>query len=48
LGSFLHFLVTLSLSVPNILLSTLFSNILSLGSSLDVSDQVPHPYVREG
>jgi hypothetical protein len=27
---------------PNILLSTLFSNTLSLRSSLKVSDQVPH------
>jgi hypothetical protein len=28
---------------PNILLSTLFSNTLSLCSSLSVTDQVPHP-----
>jgi len=46
LGSFLHSLVTLSLSVPNILLSTLFSNILSLGSSLKMCDQVTHPYKK--
>ena len=29
---------------PNILLNTLFSNTLSLRSSLNVSDQVSHPY----
>jgi len=29
---------------PNILLSTLFSNTLSLRSSLNVSDQVSHPH----
>jgi hypothetical protein len=29
---------------PNILLSTLFSNTLSLCSSLNVRDQVSHPY----
>jgi len=34
----------LSLFGPNILLSTLFSNTLSLRSSLNVSDQVSHPY----
>jgi hypothetical protein len=44
LCSFLHSLVTSSLLGPNILLKTLFSNILSLRSSLNVSDQVPHPY----
>jgi hypothetical protein len=33
-----------SLLDPNILLSTLFSNILSLYSSLNVRDQVSHPY----
>jgi len=41
---FSHFPVTLSLLGPNILLNTLFSNILSLPSSLSVSDQVSHPY----
>ena len=35
-------------SVISTLLNTLCSNILSLGSSLDVSDQVPHPYARGG
>jgi hypothetical protein len=33
-----------SLLVPNILLSTLFSNTLNLRSSLNVRDQVSHPY----
>jgi hypothetical protein len=42
LGSFLHSLVTSSLSGPNILLYALFSNTLSLQSSLNVSDQVTH------
>jgi len=40
--------VTSSLSGPNILLSTPFSNILSLGSSLNVSDQVSSPYKTIG
>ena len=44
LCSLLHSPVTLSLLGPNILLSTLFSNTLSLLSSLNVSDQVSHPY----
>ena len=35
--------VTSSLLGPNILLNTLFSNTLSLRSSLNVSDQVSHP-----
>ena len=39
LCSFLHSPVTLSLLGPNILLNTLFSNTLSLRSSLNVSDQ---------
>jgi hypothetical protein len=34
----------LSLLGPNILHNTLFSNTLSLRSSLSVSDQVSHPY----
>jgi len=33
---------------PNILLSTLFSNTLSLRSSFNVSDQVSHPYKTRG
>jgi hypothetical protein len=39
LCSFLHSPVTSSLLGPNILLNTLFSNTLSLRSSLSVSDQ---------
>ena len=46
--SFLHSLVSLSLLGPNIILNTLFSNILSLRSSLNVSDQVSHPYTTTG
>jgi len=48
LCSFLHSPVTTSLPGPNMLLSTLFSNTLSLRSSLDVSDQVSHPYKETG
>jgi hypothetical protein len=33
---------------PNTLLNTLFSNTLSLRSSLNVSDQVSHPYKTTG
>ena len=47
LCSFLHSPVTLFLLGPNIF-STLFSNILSLCSSLNVSDQVSHPYKTTG
>ena len=43
LCSFLHSLVTSSLLRPNILLNTLFSDTLSLRSSLNVSDQVSQP-----
>jgi hypothetical protein len=42
------FPVTSSLLGPNTLLNTLFSNILSLRSSLSVSDQVSHPYKITG
>ena len=45
---FLHSPVTSSLSSPNIFLSTLFSNTLSLRASVNVSDQVSHPYKTEG
>ena len=48
LCSFLHSPVTSSLLGPNILLNTLFSNILSLRSSLIVSDQVSRPYKTTG
>ena len=45
---FLHSLVTSSLLASNILLNTLFSNTLSLHSSLKVSNQVPHTYKTTG
>ena len=48
LCSFLHSPVTSSLLDPNILLSTLFLNTLSLCSSLNISDQVSHPYKTTG
>jgi hypothetical protein len=40
----LRYSVTSSLLGQHILLNTLFSNTLSLRSSLNVSDQVPHPH----
>ena len=43
LCSFLHSLVISSFLGPNIPLNTLFSNTLSLRSSLNVNDQVSHP-----
>ena len=46
LCSLLHSTVTSLLLGPNILLSTLFSNTLTLRSSLNVSDQVSHPYTK--
>jgi hypothetical protein len=48
LCSFLQPPVTSSLSGPNILLSTLFSNTLNLCSSLYVKYQVSHPYKIAG
>jgi hypothetical protein len=48
LCSLLHSPAASSLLDPNILLSTLFSNTLSLCSSLRVSDQVSHPYKTTG
>ena len=48
LCSFLHSPVNPSLLGPNILLNTLFSNTLSLCSSLNVSDHVSHPYKTTG
>jgi hypothetical protein len=44
LGSFIQPPFTSSLFGPNILLSPLFSSKLSLCSSLNVGDQVSHPY----
>jgi len=48
LYSFLHSPVTSSLLGQHIPLITLFSNILSLRSFLNVSDQVSHPYTTAG
>ena len=48
LCSFLHSPVTSYLLGPNILLNNLFSNTLSLRSSLSVSDQVSHPCKTKG
>ena len=48
LCSFLHSPVTSSLLGTNIPLSTLFSYTLSLRYSLNISDQVPHPYKTTG
>jgi hypothetical protein len=48
LRSFLQSPVTSSLFGPNIHLSILFSNTLSLCSSLNVRDQVSHPYRTAG
>ena len=48
LCSFLHLIVTLSLLGPNILVSTLFWNTLSLRSSLNIRDQLSHPYKITG
>jgi len=39
---------TSSLLGPNILFNTIFSNTLSFLSSLNVSDQVSHPYKTTG
>jgi hypothetical protein len=48
LCNFLHPPVTSSLLGSNTFLNTLFSNTLSLRSSLNVSDQVSHPYRTTG
>jgi hypothetical protein len=47
LWSFLYSPVISSHLVPNVLLSTIFSNILSVRFSI-VSDQVSHPYKTTG
>ena len=47
LCNFLHSPVTPSLLGPNILLNTLFSKTLSLCSTLNVCDQVSHPYKKQ-
>ena len=46
--SFLHSPVTSSFLGPNTLLSTLFSNTPNQCSTLNVSDQVSHPYTTTG
>ena len=48
LCSLLHSPVTSSLQRPNILFNTMFSNTLSLSSSIIASDQVSHPYKTRG
>jgi hypothetical protein len=48
LCNFLHSPVTSSLLDPNIPLNTPFPNTLSLRSSLNVNDQVSHPYKTTG
>ena len=48
LCSFLHSPVTSSLLCPYVLLSTLFSNTLSLLPTFIDSDQVSHPYKTTG
>jgi hypothetical protein len=45
---FMHSPVTSSLLGPNILHNNLFSSALSLRSSLNLSDQVLHPYKTTG
>ena len=47
LCSFLHYPSTTSFLGTNILLSTQFSNTLSLHSSLNGSDQVSHRYIKK-
>jgi hypothetical protein len=46
--NFVHSPVTASLFGPNILLRTLFSYTLSLCSSVNVKDQISHPYKTTG
>jgi len=46
--SFIQFNLTSSLIGTNILLNNLFSNTLSLRSSLDVSDHIPNPHKTTG
>jgi hypothetical protein len=48
LYSSLQLSVTSSLFSPNILLSTLFLNILKLCSSLNIGDKVSHPDIITG
>ena len=46
LCNLLHSPVTPSLVGPNVLLNTIFSNMLKFLSSLNVSEQVSHPYKK--
>jgi hypothetical protein len=48
LCSLLHSPVTSSLLGTNILFNTIFSNTISFLSSLNVSDEVSHPYKTTG
>jgi hypothetical protein len=48
LCSFLRYLLTFSFSGTNIFLVTLFSNTLSICSSVNVEDHVPYPYQTTG
>jgi len=48
LCSFLYSTVTSSVLGPNIFLNALFANTFNLSSSLNVSDQVSHPYKMTG
>ena len=48
LCSFLHFLFTSYILGPNILLNNLFPNTITLRFSLNVSNQVSHPYKTTG
>jgi hypothetical protein len=48
LCNLLHSIFTSSLSGPSIRLSTLFSNTHTLGSFLNVTDQVSRPYKTNG
>ena len=48
LCNLLHSPVTSSLLGPNILLNTMFSNTLSFPPSLNINDQVSHPYKTTG
>ena len=47
LFSFIHSPLTSSVLSPDILLSNLFSNTLSLRSFFNMSDQVSHPYKKQ-
>jgi hypothetical protein len=48
LCNYLHSPLTSSLLDSNIIINTLFSNTLNLRSSLNMDNQVPHPYKTTG